>query len=185
MCEATARLISGGLEINLAYLANRAGKAFSTASDLTTLLINEEGLDPVAAASVAALTISRARDEGLVRFLGFTTEGTNGPASTLVQSGAFDVMQVCYNLLFLSTFVLSSLGLASSGDEPPPELEACIRDTITEEQVRELAIASMVGDVDERDSTFDLLEPCLDQAENRSAPSTAVTAPAATRPSDG
>jgi aryl-alcohol dehydrogenase-like predicted oxidoreductase len=42
----------------------------------------------------------RARDEGLVRFLGFTTEGTNGPASTLVRSGAFDVIQVCYNLLF-------------------------------------------------------------------------------------
>lgn len=44
--------------------------------------------------------MQRARDEGLVRFLGFTTEGTNGPASTLIQSGAFDVMQVCYNLLF-------------------------------------------------------------------------------------
>ena len=44
--------------------------------------------------------MQRARDEGLVRFIGFTTEGANGPASTLVQSGAFDVMQVCYNLLF-------------------------------------------------------------------------------------
>jgi aryl-alcohol dehydrogenase-like predicted oxidoreductase len=44
--------------------------------------------------------MQRARDEGLVRFIGFTTEGSNGPASTLVQSGAFDVMQVCYNLLF-------------------------------------------------------------------------------------
>lgn len=40
------------------------------------------------------------RDEGLVRFLGFTTEGVNGAASELVATGAFDVLQVCYNLLF-------------------------------------------------------------------------------------
>ncbi len=44
--------------------------------------------------------MQRARDEGLVRFLGFTTEGANGPASTLLRSNAFDVVQVCYNLLF-------------------------------------------------------------------------------------
>ena len=44
--------------------------------------------------------MQRARDEGLVRFLGFTTEGSNGPAATLLRSGAFDVMQVCYNLIF-------------------------------------------------------------------------------------
>jgi uncharacterized protein len=41
----------------------------------------------------------RARDDGLVRFIGFTTEGTNGPASTLIETGEFDVLQVCYNLL--------------------------------------------------------------------------------------
>jgi len=44
--------------------------------------------------------MQHARDEGLVRFLGFTTEGANGPASTLLRSNAFDVVQVCYNLLF-------------------------------------------------------------------------------------
>jgi aryl-alcohol dehydrogenase-like predicted oxidoreductase len=38
--------------------------------------------------------------EGLVRFLGFTTEGVNGPASRLIESGAFDVLQVCYNLIY-------------------------------------------------------------------------------------
>lgn len=40
------------------------------------------------------------RDEGVVRFLGFTTEGTNGAASDLIATGAFDVLQVCYNLIF-------------------------------------------------------------------------------------
>ena len=38
--------------------------------------------------------------EGLVRFIGFTTEGVNGPASRLIASGAFDVMQICYNLIY-------------------------------------------------------------------------------------
>lgn len=48
-----------------------------------------------------ALTgMQAARDAGLVRHLGFTTEGANGPASALVASGAFDVMQICYNLIF-------------------------------------------------------------------------------------
>ena len=38
--------------------------------------------------------------EGLVRFIGFTTEGANGPASALIAAGEFDVMQICYNLIF-------------------------------------------------------------------------------------
>jgi uncharacterized protein len=38
--------------------------------------------------------------EGLARFIGFTTEGVNGPASRLIASGAFDVMQICYNLIY-------------------------------------------------------------------------------------
>lgn len=41
-----------------------------------------------------------ARDEGLVRHLGFTAEGPNGSASALVASGAFDVLQICYNVIF-------------------------------------------------------------------------------------
>ncbi|MCC7370890.1 MAG: aldo/keto reductase [Chloroflexi bacterium] len=43
--------------------------------------------------------MQRARDEGLVRFLGFTTEGVNGQASQLLQTDAFDVIQLCYNLI--------------------------------------------------------------------------------------
>lgn len=37
---------------------------------------------------------------GLARFIGFTTEGVNGPVSRLIASGAFDVMQICYNLIY-------------------------------------------------------------------------------------
>jgi hypothetical protein len=40
------------------------------------------------------------KDSGLARFIGFTTEGTNGPASRLAACGEFDVMQVCYNLIY-------------------------------------------------------------------------------------
>jgi uncharacterized protein len=40
------------------------------------------------------------RDEGLVHFLGFTTEDQNGAVYRFIDSGRFDVMQLCYNLLY-------------------------------------------------------------------------------------
>jgi uncharacterized protein len=39
------------------------------------------------------------RDEGLIRFLGFTTEDNNPAVYRFIASGRFDVMQLCYNLL--------------------------------------------------------------------------------------
>lgn len=41
-----------------------------------------------------------ARDEGLVRFIGFTSQGTDGNVSRLIATGEFDVMQIQYNLMF-------------------------------------------------------------------------------------
>lgn len=40
------------------------------------------------------------QDEGLVRFTGFTSEGVNGAVSRLIACGEFDVLQICYNLIF-------------------------------------------------------------------------------------
>lgn len=40
------------------------------------------------------------RSAGLTRFIGFTTEGPNGAASRLIATGEFDVVQLCYNLIF-------------------------------------------------------------------------------------
>jgi aryl-alcohol dehydrogenase-like predicted oxidoreductase len=40
------------------------------------------------------------KKDGLVRQIGFTTEGANGPASRLIATGAFDVLQVCYNMIY-------------------------------------------------------------------------------------
>lgn len=40
------------------------------------------------------------RDEGLVRFLGFTTEDNNPAVYRFIESGRFDVIQLCYNLLY-------------------------------------------------------------------------------------
>lgn len=41
-----------------------------------------------------------ARAEGLTRFVGFSSEGANGPVSRLIATGEFDVLQICYNLIF-------------------------------------------------------------------------------------
>jgi len=60
----------------------------------------EERLDMILRPGGALAGMQAARDEGLVRHLGFTTEGTNGAASALVATGAFDVMQICYNLIY-------------------------------------------------------------------------------------
>jgi len=38
--------------------------------------------------------------DGLVSYVGFTSEGTNGAVTRLINTGAFDVMQIQYNLMF-------------------------------------------------------------------------------------
>ena len=40
------------------------------------------------------------RDEGMVKFIGFTTEDTDPSVYNFIRSGQFDMMQICYNLIF-------------------------------------------------------------------------------------
>ena len=61
---------------------------------------SEEQARQILAPDGALAGMQSVKDQGLVRFIGFTTEGVNGPASRLVGSGAFDVLQVCYNLIY-------------------------------------------------------------------------------------
>jgi argininosuccinate lyase len=55
----------GPIEINRAWLARNAGHALVTSGDLADFFMAEEALDPAAAREIAALTASRARQEGL------------------------------------------------------------------------------------------------------------------------
>ncbi|NQW21287.1 MAG: aldo/keto reductase [Chloroflexi bacterium] len=48
--------------------------------------------------------LEQARDEGLIRHIGFTTEDQNSPVYEFIASGRFDVMQTCYNLMFQHTY---------------------------------------------------------------------------------
>jgi aryl-alcohol dehydrogenase-like predicted oxidoreductase len=45
-------------------------------------------------------TYQKLREQGKVRFLGFTAEGTSGGVSQLIATGAFDVLQVRYNFMY-------------------------------------------------------------------------------------
>jgi uncharacterized protein len=45
-------------------------------------------------------TLRALREEGKVRFLGFTTEGPSGGVERLIVSGGFDVMQARYNFMY-------------------------------------------------------------------------------------
>jgi hypothetical protein len=44
--------------------------------------------------------IYRLKEEGLVKFIGFTSEDQNPAVYRFIQSGRFDMMQICYNLIF-------------------------------------------------------------------------------------
>ena len=45
-------------------------------------------------------TLEKARNDGLIRHIGFTTEDQNAAVYHFIASGRFEVMQVQYNLLF-------------------------------------------------------------------------------------
>lgn len=61
----SAEAIEGALIVNRAYLANRAGRLYTTAADLAPFLMTEEGLAPTAARQIASLVISRMREQNL------------------------------------------------------------------------------------------------------------------------
>lgn len=57
--------INEALIVNRAYLANRAGRMYTTASDLVPFLMTEEALPPTAARQIASLVVSRLREANL------------------------------------------------------------------------------------------------------------------------
>ena len=59
------RDLIGTVDVNRAYLANRAGRGFSTSSDLAIFLMLEEQIDPSSAERIAAMTVARAREQGV------------------------------------------------------------------------------------------------------------------------
>jgi aryl-alcohol dehydrogenase-like predicted oxidoreductase len=58
-------------------------------------------------------TYEQLRDEGKVRFLGFTAEGPNGPVEQLIGTGRFDALMICFNLLY------QAAGAYRNRDLPP------------------------------------------------------------------
>jgi len=78
-----AHFLEDGLIVNAGYFANRAGRSFSTSSDLADFLILEEHLAPGEAEQIATLTISRARDQGL-EAAGITVDLIDGAAMMVI-----------------------------------------------------------------------------------------------------
>jgi hypothetical protein len=78
-----AHFLEDGLVVNAAFFANRAGRSFSTSSDLADFLIIEENLAPGEAEQIASITISRARDQGL-EAAGITVDLIDGAAMMVI-----------------------------------------------------------------------------------------------------
>jgi len=60
---------------------------------------SREMVDALLAPGSMVSQMEELRDGGLIRFLGFTTEDNNASVYRFIESGRFDVMQLCYNLL--------------------------------------------------------------------------------------
>lgn len=60
-----AAAIREALIVNRAYLANRAGRLYSTAADLATFLMDDQGLNPAAAQRIAGLAVARLKEQSL------------------------------------------------------------------------------------------------------------------------
>ena len=63
--DAATEAVNGAIIVNRAYLANRAGRDYTTASDLVPFLMTEEALPPTAARQIASLVVSRLREQHL------------------------------------------------------------------------------------------------------------------------
>jgi argininosuccinate lyase len=61
--DAVERLFRSDLTVNRAYLANRAGRNYTTSNDLAAFLMSEEQLPPSVSRNIASLTMRRLRDE--------------------------------------------------------------------------------------------------------------------------
>ena len=44
--------------------------------------------------------LQQLKEEGIIKHLGFTTEDQNPPVYDMIQSGQFDMVQLCYNFMF-------------------------------------------------------------------------------------
>lgn len=71
------------VQVNRAHLANRAGRDFTTASELADFIMLEEGIDPGSARAIAALSIRRATDAGL-EMGGLTPQGIDAAALLVI-----------------------------------------------------------------------------------------------------
>ena len=77
------RELVAGMEVNRALLANRANRGLITSGDLVDFLMAEEQLDPASARGIAALTVARARDQG-IEAAGITPELIDGAALLVI-----------------------------------------------------------------------------------------------------
>ncbi len=61
----SSELFSTGLIVNRAYLGNRAGRSYTTASDVATFLMTEEHIAPTAARRIAVMVLAQLKESGL------------------------------------------------------------------------------------------------------------------------
>lgn len=154
----SAAAIEGALIVNRAYLANRAGRMYTTAADLAPFLMTEEGLPPTVARQIASLVTSRLREQNLEASA--VTQDIIDSAAVMVIGRELKVeMETLGRYLAPRRFIERRDVLGS----PAPERT---RAWLADERSRLAADRAWVADQSRRwESAFSALEAMLQQDE--------------------
>ncbi|MCC6313832.1 MAG: hypothetical protein IT337_07440 [Thermomicrobiales bacterium] len=131
LAERAARLVAGGIEVNRAYFANRAGRDHTTASDLADMLMVEEGLDPASARAIAGMVVRQSLEAG-IEASGITPQAIDAAALLIV--GRELGMEIERFGSYLAPRKFLERRVASGGPAP-----GAVRETLEMERARVLA----------------------------------------------
>lgn len=99
---ATKVPVWGGVDVrrSVEESLKRLGRDYLDLIQIHGTSYSPEEMEKVLQGGGIAEQMARLKDEGLVRHIGFTSEDQNVELYTLIRSGLFDVMQMCYNLIY-------------------------------------------------------------------------------------
>lgn len=143
LAEQLARLATGELEVNRAWLASRAGREMTTVGDLADFLLLEEGIDPASSRAIASMVIRKAIDEGQ-EATAITTQAIDAAALLVIGRELGIEMEKLGAWLAPRRFLERRTGLGSAGTGPTRDLlEHELIRTRSDERWREERLAAI------------------------------------------
>jgi len=89
-----------GVRKSLEQSLKRLGRDYVDLLQIHGTTYSDETTEKLLAPNGMVESMEKMKKEGLVRFIGFTSEDNNRALFDLINSGRFDAVQMCYNFLF-------------------------------------------------------------------------------------